>query len=210
MKPSFLKRRSHASPPQSTQRLYVVVFGYPQDKYNATVEYFKSLGESTEPDQSLEVVNCFKIGFKDPTDAVRAVRRNGEVLGGSWMVGVKWAVSPQIPIHHSPFSTLFAQDPATAEAAIGQSTLWASTPGPLTSQSPLDPRFSDSPTAHQSPEPTIGTPIRLAPSASAFRKPMSRSGIDMQTHGDLIDSGAQGTTQGKGVLGQVSNLLFGW
>lgn len=23
---------------------------------------------------------------------MRAVRRNGEVLGGTWMVGVKWAV----------------------------------------------------------------------------------------------------------------------
>jgi nuclear pore complex protein Nup53 len=57
-----------------------------------TVEYFKSLGHSTDPDPNTEIVNCFRIGYHDPSDAMRAVRKNGEVLGGSWMVGTKWAV----------------------------------------------------------------------------------------------------------------------
>ena len=78
---------------QQSQPFYVIVFGYPPDKYSVTAEYFKSIGvESTEPDQNLEITNCFRIGFKDPGDALRAVRKNGEVFGGSWMVGVKWAV----------------------------------------------------------------------------------------------------------------------
>ena len=29
---------------------------------------------------------------------MRAVRKNGEVLGGSWMVGAKWAVRSEICI----------------------------------------------------------------------------------------------------------------
>ena len=70
----------------------MIVFGYPPDKYSLTVEYFKSLGAATEPEPNTEIVNCFRIGFRDPGEAARVVRRNGEVLGGTWMVGVKWAV----------------------------------------------------------------------------------------------------------------------
>ena len=72
--------------------LYVIVFGYPADKYSVTIEYFQSLGSSTDPDFNTEILNCFRLGYHDPADAMRAVRKNGEILGGSWMVGVKWAV----------------------------------------------------------------------------------------------------------------------
>jgi len=68
---------------------YIIIFGYPSDKYSVTIEYFKSLGDASEPDPHAEIVNCFKVGYKDPVDAIRAVRKNGEVLGGSWMVGAK-------------------------------------------------------------------------------------------------------------------------
>jgi nuclear pore complex protein Nup53 len=50
------------------------------------------MGETTDADQNTEILNCFRIGYKDPGDAMRAVRKNGEVLSGSWMVGAKWAV----------------------------------------------------------------------------------------------------------------------
>ena len=72
--------------------MYIVVFGYPPDKYSVTVEYFRSLGETTEAEQSSEVMNCFRIGYLNPAEAIRAVRKNGDILGGSWMVGAKWAV----------------------------------------------------------------------------------------------------------------------
>jgi nuclear pore complex protein Nup53 len=77
----------------------VVIFGYPPDKYTLTADYFRSLGDSTEPDQNAEVTNCFRIGYRDPASAMRAVRKNGEVLGGSWMIGAKFAVK----IYCSPF-----------------------------------------------------------------------------------------------------------
>jgi hypothetical protein len=76
-----------------SQPIFIVVFGYPPDKYSVTVEYFKSLGAATEPDSHTEIVNCFKIGYHDGGDAMRAVRKNGEVLGGCFMIGAKWAVS---------------------------------------------------------------------------------------------------------------------
>jgi len=84
---------SHSQTPPQTQPTYIIIFGYPPDKYSLTVEYFRSLGASTEPESNTEIINAFRIGFRDPGEAMRAVRRNGEVLGGTWMVGVKWAVS---------------------------------------------------------------------------------------------------------------------
>jgi hypothetical protein len=81
-----------ATPHQAPEPLYVIVFGYPPDKYSVAVEYFKQLGETTDPDPNTEISNCFKIGFKNPVEAMWAVRKNGDTVGGSWMVGVKWAV----------------------------------------------------------------------------------------------------------------------
>ena len=105
---SIAKRHTQSpSVAQNSQPIYIVVFGYPPDKYSVTVEYFKSLGDSTEPDPNVELVNCFRIGYRDPSDALRAARKNGEILGGSWMVGTKWAVSHCIsksrPLANMPF-----------------------------------------------------------------------------------------------------------
>ena len=71
---------------------YVIVFGYPPDKYSVTTEYFKSIGDATDPDPNTQITNCFRIGYRDFGEAMRAVKRNGEILGGSYMVGAKWAV----------------------------------------------------------------------------------------------------------------------
>jgi hypothetical protein len=91
--------------------LYIIVFGYPPDKYSLTAEYFQSLtgggsASVSDPDPHAEIVNCFRIGYRDPADAMRAVRKNGEVLGGSWMVGAKWAVSGAFGLFS--FSALFS------------------------------------------------------------------------------------------------------
>lgn len=93
--PSTPKQASPAQ--QNSQPIYIVVFGYPPDKYSITVEYFRSLGETTDAEQSSELLNCFRIGYLRPGEAFRAVRKNGEILNGAWMVGAKWAVC-SIPI----------------------------------------------------------------------------------------------------------------
>ena len=74
----------------------MVVFGYPPDKYSVTVDYFKSLGNTTEADPHLELANCFMIGYYDHGDSIRVLRKSGEVLGGSFMIGVKKVVSTRI------------------------------------------------------------------------------------------------------------------
>lgn len=194
----------NSSTSSASSPLYIIVFGYPPDKYSVTVEYFKSLGNSTEADPNTEVGNCFKIGYNDPADAMRAVRKNGEVLGGSWMIGAKWA------------------DATQAEALVGQANLRSSTFGDAVTSSVKDSNAMavDEPTAPFSPShhvdtPTVGTPIRLEPSTSAFRKPgvggakpQSVSTSAWGTPSAL--AGNPSTPANKGVLGQVSDLIFGW
>jgi len=202
----YLRRSTRSSiSTQSSQPLYVIVFGYPADKYSLAVEYFKSLGEATEPDQNTEIVNCFRIGYKDSSDAMRAVRKNGEILGGHWMVGAKWA------------------DPAQAEAILGLPVLRAnvSLPASDTNTSNNAMSVDESPSFSGASTPSVGTPIRLAPSTSAFRKggstskpstPQGQHGWGtVEARGTGLPSGVTpGTAPNKGVLGQVSDLIFGW
>lgn len=99
---SPLPRQRASSNIPSAEVHYVIVFGYPADKYSVTAEYFKSIGETTDPDPNTQISNCFRIGYRDFGEAMRAVKRNGEILGGSYMVGAKWAVSRLIyPPHAS-------------------------------------------------------------------------------------------------------------
>ncbi|KAN0121152.1 hypothetical protein V8E52_003740 [Russula decolorans] len=207
---SSMTQAPQATPHQAAEPLYVIVFGYPPDKYSVAVEYFKQLGDTTDPDPNTEISNCFKIGFKNPAEAMWAVRKNGEIIGGSWMVGVKWA------------------DFSQADRVLGQAA--ARTPYPLVSDvsSPSDIVPTDStglsrsshqlslPTA-RSPHhntPTVGTPIRLAPSASAFRKPGQTPRTATSTPGPQPTAfpTAVGTpgTPSKSMLGQFSDLVFGW
>jgi len=236
------------APPSSQQPnrpLYVIVFGYPPDRYSVTVEYFRALGDSTDPDLNNDIVNCFRLGYHDPGDAMRAVRKNGELLSGCFIVGVKWA------------------DPALAETLFGQVPLFRSTnllDGPTSN--PTSPVTSAEPhpaqnSQHVSPiagvnGPSFGTPIKLAPSAAAFRRStaggadkapqqsqsglsFTRSWVPAVPGGMAGGSGSSGnvqapspwsaggasaggggaapadkTVQSRGMLGQVSDLIFGW
>ncbi|KAI0675477.1 hypothetical protein C8Q78DRAFT_1066259 [Trametes maxima] len=208
----------------NSQPLYVVVFGYPPDKYSVAVEYFRSLGDTTEPDQSPELVNAFRIGFMNPAEAVRAVRKNGEIVGGSWMVGAKWADPAQAEALLGPSlarSTIQSPDffPAGPNAntiSPSASNIFGPSPPPeRMSVDEIVPRLG-TPRGVEPSTPTVGTPIRLAPSASAFRRggPNTPSIATKAVHPAQNPAQAPiSTTQqspSKGVLGQVSDLIFGW
>ncbi|KAK7024838.1 hypothetical protein R3P38DRAFT_2530005 [Favolaschia claudopus] len=200
--------RSRPRPPPSSQQnqsspmLYIIVFGYPPDKYSVTVEYFKSLGgDASDPDPHAEIVNCFRIGYRDPADAMRAVRKNGEVLGGSWMIGAKWA------------------DPAQAESLLNQPIARHTSPDPM-SMSVDAPASPPSHAFGGSSTPMVGTPMKLAPAASAFRragtpKPAAPAPAPALAPApgwasEAPPSAVAAPAGGKGVLGQVSDMIFGW
>ena len=46
----------------------------------------------------MQITNCFRIGYRDFGEGMRAVKRNGEILAGSYMVGAKWAVSDSVAV----------------------------------------------------------------------------------------------------------------
>jgi len=203
------KRHAKASPTAATsqQPLYIVVFGYPPDRYSVTAEYFRSLGDSTEPDPNTEIQNCFRIGYKDSAEAVRAVRKNGEILGGSWMVGVKWA------------------DQAQAEALLGQPSARGSTYGDKEAMSVDESMPPSASSAFSSGTPSFGTPIRLEPSTSAFRRPAPQGSKPATPQAPTLwatppnaangggggrDAAVQPSPSNKSVLGQVSDMIFGW
>lgn len=174
-------RAPRIEPAPSSSPVYVIIFGYPLDKYSVTVEYFKSFGPSADPEPNTEIVNCFRIGYRDASDAMRAVKRNGEVLKGTYMIGVKWA------------------DPAAAADLVSSTrSELAVAPSPSIQSHPMD----------VPPVPSFSTPIHLAPSSAAFRKPgtpgTQKPGLAVPAAGPV------GHLPTKGVVGQMSDLLFGW
>ncbi|KAI6149748.1 hypothetical protein BKA82DRAFT_135533 [Pisolithus tinctorius] len=181
--------RSETTP--TSAPVYVVVFGYPPDKYSITVEYFKSLGATTDPEPNTEIVNCFRIGYRDTAEATRAIRRNGEVLTGTYMIGVKWA------------------DPLVATELVSSSRQSEFTVSTSPNHHPSHPMAVDSPPPHTS----VGTPIRLVPSTAAFRKPGLQPGAT-PTQKPAVPAPLVGTPgqspSARGVISQVTDLLFGW
>lgn len=130
--------------------------------------------------------------------------------------------------------TFIVQDAQLAEQVLGVAAKSGFSPVPLTtldsstssmgdvpmdtSSPSLDPTFSQLQrinTPKVDTTPTIGTPIKLGPAAAAFK----RTGGGSDSRGTESGRGAQkgvlgqqgGTsTQSKGVMGQVSEMIFGW
>lgn len=147
------------------------------------------------------------------------------------MVGVKWAVSffslsiSFISIAHALF-----QDAAQAEALLGSALTRSTAVYDSYSNSPPDIQVDTSMSmavddgfqndaatpVHGgfSHTPSVGTPIKLAPSVTAFRKGGPDSVQRLTPSGASSESGAsrqmaQGSPS-KSVIGQVSDMLFGW
>ncbi|KAI0272627.1 hypothetical protein BC834DRAFT_966623 [Gloeopeniophorella convolvens] len=205
---SVARTPQHASQP-AAEPLYIVVFGYPPDKYSIAVEYFKQLGETTDPDPNTEISNCFKIGFKNPGDAMWAVRKNGEIIGGSWMVGVKWADPSQVErvLGHSVARTAVYSPAPDVGSPPDAMPVDAAEPSRASHQHGM----STSRSQHNN-APSVGTPIRLAPAASAFRKPGQTPKAATSTPGPQpATPAAVGTpgTPSKSMIGQFSDLVLG-
>ena len=107
----------------------MIVFGFPQDKISAALKLFTSIGETQEPQPGPEGANWFKISYKHEWEAARAVRKNGELMNGQWMVGVKWAVSgSDRPAKHVSY---FAVSTARRKRWMGDSiSVWSTSNNP--------------------------------------------------------------------------------
>jgi len=122
------------------------------------------------------------------------------------------------------------KDPAQAEALLGQPIIRSGISGSTQLQ---DPSTSSnamsvddvSPSYHMSSTPTVGTPIKLAPSTSVFKRagavekpstPLQQpgwggnGGVGAGVAPEFASAVPAGQSPSKGVLGQVSDLIFGW
>lgn len=119
------------------------------------------------------------------------------------------------------------QDPSQADRVLGQAairTTYAPSPdvGSPSETMPVDSAESSrsphhltipAPRSSHNNTPTVGTPIRLAPSTSAFRKPGQGTKATASTPGPQPTAapvvGTPGTPS-KSVIGQFSDFVFGW
>ncbi|KIY46830.1 hypothetical protein FISHEDRAFT_75268 [Fistulina hepatica ATCC 64428] len=196
--------------PAPQPALRVIVFGFPPGQAQVAADYFKSLGQCSEPDFSLGLQNAFRIGYVHPTDAMRAVSKNGEVFFGQWIVGAKWEDQLQA-------------DAVLSSLAGGRALRNGGVPATFVNSGSMsfgDAMNVDSPNHTGTPQTRSsapGTPIRLGPSSSIYKKPSNSTpasasrGIWSSASGKKPETPvAAQPSPGKGVVAQVSDLLFGW
>ena len=86
------------------------------------MKLFNSLGDCQPPTPGPEGANWFKIAYKHEWEAARAVRKNGELINGAWMVGVKWAVS--LSSRHFLQFKLIHEDVARSKGNVGKPSIF--------------------------------------------------------------------------------------
>ncbi|PLW16870.1 hypothetical protein PCANC_09441 [Puccinia coronata f. sp. avenae] len=88
------------SPQTSSPAGYkVYVFGFTPSQQSFVMDHFSSIGELLcPPELSSEGGNWAIVTYKHNTAAQRAVRKNGEILGGIIMIGCKFADSSYSPV----------------------------------------------------------------------------------------------------------------
>lgn len=206
----FSRRPSHVPASQPAQPVHVMVFGYPPDEYSSMVEYFKSLGDATEPEPDKRVNNCFRIGYQNTADAVRAIGKNGDVIRGTFMIATKWAVSILFNAYPEYSLTLFcSQEPVHAEAALG-SSFRQSLSGVTEAHSLGSAADTDETTQPSlvSSVQSIGTPMQLRPASSAFRK---QTALSEPRPFPPVPTPLSGTVlPSDGIVQKVLKYLFNW
>ncbi|KAM0752292.1 hypothetical protein T439DRAFT_324364 [Meredithblackwellia eburnea MCA 4105] len=198
--------------PQVVKVYPVYIFGFPSSALSLVLDHFTPLGTITRTIPSPEGGNWVTIDFVEPWAAMRAARKNGEVLGGVLMIGVKVVDEEALRL------ALAGEESGerTSTPVAGGS----STPAPANQP----PRFG-TPSGGG-----VGKPITVLGPSSAFKPPAPtppRRGL-FGVGGGGPPSGATPTDphaslfaeknrqalaakeEQKGMLGKVSDLVFGW
>ncbi|GAA5861949.1 hypothetical protein JCM3774_001363 [Rhodotorula dairenensis] len=188
----------------------VYVFGFPAAATDLVLDFFSQFGEILSQTPSTEGGNWVTITYAQAWSAARAARKNGEVLGGALMIGVK-AVDED------------ALRRALAGAEGGQDLVSSA---PSAAQAP---RQTGNNGGSATPS-GVGRPVNVLGPQSAFKAaptptrkgflglggatvPPTPSGTD--PHASLFAEKSKQAAlaqqpQQKGVLGKVSDMVFGW
>lgn len=220
---------AHSAPAAPPAAGYAVhLFGFPSEAAPAVISHFSALGDIVSSVPSAEGGNWITIAYAQPWAAARAARKNGTILGGVIMVGVKVVDEDLLrrsiggeglatggEINHDALSTQVTANGSGAQAVSGSST-----PKPPSTPSGVGKPIQvfGAGAAFKAPPPT--TPRRglfggAAPAATPGGTP-AQGGSSADPHASLFSQKsqqavlAQNAATPKGVLGKVSDMVFGW
>ncbi|GAA6022368.1 hypothetical protein JCM11491_003237 [Sporobolomyces phaffii] len=236
---SLLHTGTSSSTSSSSSTTYAVhVFGFPLSALDLVVDFFSQFGPIvSQTPAPCDGGNWVTLAYAEPWSALRAQRKNGEVLaGGTLMVGVKVVDEDVLK------RALAAAESGGGEHAANSSSTnsGAGTPRPAAAAAPTSSS-------------TIGRPVQVFGPASAFKSaatstPTKRGflglggggGTPQQQQQQQQQPGSQSSTSvvqpdphaslfadktrhaalqqqqhhdaaaSKGYLGKVSDLVFGW
>ncbi|CUA78344.1 hypothetical protein RSOLAG22IIIB_07017 [Rhizoctonia solani] len=175
----------------------VLVSGFYPDRVHSVTSQFTAIGECSAPEMPSEGGNWFKITYANPWDGARALKRDGDIINGDMMIAVRLV---------DPSQAAMLGETTTPRLAIAPS------PAEPTPKSPVIQSTSHAPTA-------FGRAATLAPSASAFRTtaPASTQARPTAVSAPGADWGVRNQQEGTqdnqaqtGVIGKLSDMIFGW
>lgn len=226
----------HAASQGGQGQIYkITVFGFPSTSlptilqtfetfspivYNSTQPVTTSAGAttSTKSEMPPSGANWVTIGYEHEWAALRALRKNGEVVRGNIMIGVKWADGSAPPQQHSsgsatPHATTTTEDTATSQALTSTGQASSSSSAGVSSM----PRSATSS--------ALGQPATVKPANKAYLNPLqqkqqsSSSASKPSAIGKIADLGRLDAKIFKeepnakppsGIWGTISNLVFGF
>lgn len=197
----------------------LIVFGFPPNLQSSVLKEFASIAPLVynsiqDPSSSASTSttstsdlpptgsNWFTIAYDNDWAALRALRKNGDIIAGSAMIGVKWADSTKaldsgmdlIPQQHQQQATTTTQQQSLPRSSTASN---------------------------------LGTPATILPASQAFLPKSNSNGASAMRKSATLnrinemgkidpsifkqpDSQQQQQKQGGGVVGTLTNLIFGF
>ncbi|GAA5963080.1 hypothetical protein JCM3765_001761 [Sporobolomyces pararoseus] len=212
----------HPPPSSNSSQTYAVnVFGFPTSALDLVLDYFSQFGDIVSKTQSQEGGNWITIEYSQPWSAARAARKNGEILGGVLMVGVKVIDEDGLKralaaaenggelSSHNASSGAGTPRPASAAAHHGATGGGSSMGRPVQVFGPGS-AFKSAPTPTKKGFLGLGgggTPQQTASTSAGGSDPHASLFAEKSKQAAMQQQGGQGQ---KGMLGKVSDLVFGW
>ena len=196
----------HATlPPASQKGNSINVFGFPSNALPLVISHFSQFGEILSTTPNAEGGNWITITYAQTWSAQRAARRNGEILAGNVMVGVKLvedvvagaSASPNLGSISTNGNGNIAPRPAATNGTSTPSGIGR--PVQIVNSSAFKQPTSTPTRLGFFGGSTVGTPAKVQdPHASLFTAENNRQATGMPPPAS------------QGVIGKVSDLIFGW
>lgn len=222
----------------ASQSCKITVFGFNPSLLSSVLQYFSAIApvvynssSDTSPTHDAGTAapppgaNWVTIGYENEWSALRALRRNGEVLGGNTMIGVKWASDS------SPIPAAGTANGAPTPNPVNGAAVAVAGAQTANDQDSGAGALVQRPQQQTSSSSTLGQPAVVLPSSKAWlKKPVPASSgtpIKSVTTSKLNELAridpkifkeqeeeekrrAQGQGANTGVVGTLTNLIFGF